>query len=192
MTNGQFKSVRHRVMTNSEKSRMSMAYFGGPPLNAMIVALPEMVGPEKPCLYRPFTWAQYKNAAYSLRLGDTRLSLFANSTWRVCELWLNLLPPTRCFSCKNIIYRFSFPYHSLCSPSFWFCFLHEMVSSLFDDPHLVLIIICVGENWPSIYFHYGMISSNFDMSSRDFVLVSPKVFHTLEPSKLARDNLIYI
>ncbi|KAK7264753.1 hypothetical protein RJT34_32363 [Clitoria ternatea] len=78
MTNGRFVSVRHRAMTNSEKSRMSMAYFGAPPLNACIVAPPVLVTPQRPSLFRPFTWADYKKATYSLRLGDTRIQLFRN------------------------------------------------------------------------------------------------------------------
>ncbi|RVX10820.1 Gibberellin 2-beta-dioxygenase [Vitis vinifera] len=32
MTNGKFKSVKHRVVTESRKARVSMIYFGGPPL----------------------------------------------------------------------------------------------------------------------------------------------------------------
>ncbi|XP_061357046.1 gibberellin 2-beta-dioxygenase 2-like [Gastrolobium bilobum] len=78
MTNGRFVSVRHRAMTNSYKSRMSMAYFGAPPLNACIVAPPVMVTPQRPSLFRPFTWADYKKATYSLRLGDSRIDLFRN------------------------------------------------------------------------------------------------------------------
>ncbi|KAH7513513.1 hypothetical protein FEM48_Zijuj12G0208300 [Ziziphus jujuba var. spinosa] len=76
MTNGRFKSVRHRAITGSFESRMSIAYFAAPPLNAKITAPPEMVKPESPILYRPFTWAEYKKTTYSLRLGDTRLNLF--------------------------------------------------------------------------------------------------------------------
>ncbi|MED6147696.1 hypothetical protein PIB30_046153 [Stylosanthes scabra] len=79
MTNGRFASVRHRaMMTNSQKSRMSMAYFGAPPLTARIVAPPVLVTPQTPSLFRPFTWADYKKATYSLRLGDTRIDLFRN------------------------------------------------------------------------------------------------------------------
>ncbi|CAL0325440.1 unnamed protein product [Lupinus luteus] len=76
MTNGRFVSVRHRAMTNSYKSRMSMVYFGAPPLHACIVAPPVMVTPQRPSLFRPFTWADYKKATYSLRLGDKRIDLF--------------------------------------------------------------------------------------------------------------------
>lgn len=78
MTNGRFVSVRHRAMTNSYKCRMSVAYFGAPPLHATIVAPSVMVTPQRPSLFRPFTWAEYKKATYSLRLGDTRIQLFTN------------------------------------------------------------------------------------------------------------------
>ena len=66
-------------MTNPDKNRMSVAYFGAPPLNAWIVAAPELVTPQRPSLYRPFTWAEYKRTTYSLRLGDSRLNLFRKS-----------------------------------------------------------------------------------------------------------------
>ncbi|XP_043708592.1 gibberellin 2-beta-dioxygenase 2-like [Telopea speciosissima] len=78
LTNGRFVSVRHRAMTSSStrKSRMSMVYFGTPSLHAWISPLPETITAETPSLYRPFTWAEFKKAAYSLRLGDSRVDLF--------------------------------------------------------------------------------------------------------------------
>ncbi|KAJ8542125.1 hypothetical protein K7X08_016991 [Anisodus acutangulus] len=79
LTNGRFKSVRHRAMVNSCKTRMSMVYFGAPSPNARICCPSELVTtttPHKPYLYRPFTWAEYKKATYSRRLGDTRLQFF--------------------------------------------------------------------------------------------------------------------
>lgn len=81
MTNGRFVSVRHRAVTNSYKSRMSVAYFGAPPLDACIVAPSVMVTPNRPSLlFKPFTWAEYKKVTYSLRLGDSRIDLFKNCT----------------------------------------------------------------------------------------------------------------
>ncbi|XP_059293193.1 gibberellin 2-beta-dioxygenase 1-like isoform X1 [Lycium ferocissimum] len=76
MTNGRFKSVKHRVLTNSVKSRLSMIYFGGPPLSEKIAPLPSLMEGEDSSLYKEFTWFEYKNSAYKTRLADNRLILF--------------------------------------------------------------------------------------------------------------------
>lgn len=77
MTNGRFKSVKHRVLTDCLKSRVSMIYFGGPPLSEKIAPLPSLVeqtGEES--LYKEFTWSEYMNSNYKSRLGDDRLKPF--------------------------------------------------------------------------------------------------------------------
>ncbi|KAK9688658.1 hypothetical protein RND81_09G001700 [Saponaria officinalis] len=77
LTNGRFKSVRHRVITNKFKSRISMIYFGGPPMSETIAPLPSLTGgDDDTSLYNEFTWFEYKNSAYQSRLADNRLLRF--------------------------------------------------------------------------------------------------------------------
>nr|XP_043629630.1 gibberellin 2-beta-dioxygenase 1-like [Erigeron canadensis] len=76
MTNGRFKSVKHRVVASSSKSRLSMIYFGGPPLSEKIAPLPSLLESEEASLYKEFTWFEYKKSALNSRLSDNRLGLF--------------------------------------------------------------------------------------------------------------------
>ncbi|KAA8514923.1 hypothetical protein F0562_018290 [Nyssa sinensis] len=76
MTNGRFRSVRHRVLADSLKSRVSMIYFGGPPSGEMIAPLSSLMEEGEESLYKEFTWCEYKMSAYKTRLGDNRLGLF--------------------------------------------------------------------------------------------------------------------
>lgn len=78
MTNGKFRSVKHRVLADSSKERVSMIYFGGPPLNEKIRPSLMMEQGEE-SLYKEFTWSEYKKSAYKTRLGDNRLGLFEKS-----------------------------------------------------------------------------------------------------------------
>ncbi|KAK8648237.1 hypothetical protein V6N13_128997 [Hibiscus sabdariffa] len=76
MTNGRFKSVKHRVLSNSVKPRLSMIYFGGPPLSEKIAPLPSLMRGDQQSLYKEFTWFEYKRCAYNSRLADNRLIHF--------------------------------------------------------------------------------------------------------------------
>ncbi|CAN6327617.1 unnamed protein product [Urochloa humidicola] len=76
LTNGRLKSVRHRVVANSLKPRVSMIYFAGPAPEQRIAPLPEMLGHGEQGMYSEFTWGEYKKAAYRSRLGDNRLDPF--------------------------------------------------------------------------------------------------------------------
>ncbi|KAJ1263646.1 hypothetical protein BS78_09G201600 [Paspalum vaginatum] len=74
LTNGRLKSVRHRVVANGLKARVSMIYFSGPTPAQRIAPL--LLGHGEQSLYRTFTWGDYKKAAYRSRLGDNRLDPF--------------------------------------------------------------------------------------------------------------------
>ncbi|KAK8575955.1 hypothetical protein V6N13_032732 [Hibiscus sabdariffa] len=76
MTNGRLRSVKHRVLANTQKSRVSMIYFGGPPLREKIVPLTSLMGKQEESFYKEFTWSEYKTSAYKSRLADHRLGLF--------------------------------------------------------------------------------------------------------------------
>jgi gibberellin 2-oxidase len=76
MTNGRFKSVRHRVLANGFKSRLSMIYFCGPNSSEKIAPLPFLINGNESLLYREFTWFEYKKSAYATRLSDNRLVHF--------------------------------------------------------------------------------------------------------------------
>ncbi|XP_019449246.1 PREDICTED: gibberellin 2-beta-dioxygenase 1-like isoform X1 [Lupinus angustifolius] len=76
MTNGRFRSVRHRVLANGFDSRLSMIYFGGPPLSEKIAPLPCLMKENEESLYKEFTWFEYKKSAYASRLADNRLGHF--------------------------------------------------------------------------------------------------------------------
>ncbi|KAG2689009.1 hypothetical protein I3843_09G118800 [Carya illinoinensis] len=79
MSNGRFKSVKHRVLADHTKSRISMIYFGGPPLSEKIAPLPSLLAEGEESNYKEFSWWEYKRSAYKSRLGDDRLGLFEKS-----------------------------------------------------------------------------------------------------------------
>ncbi|KAG6473052.1 hypothetical protein ZIOFF_066959 [Zingiber officinale] len=80
LTNGRFRSVRHRVAADGRESRVSMIYFFGPALGERIAPLPQAMRMGEQSRYREFTWEEYKKAAYGSRLSDDRLGLFEKST----------------------------------------------------------------------------------------------------------------
>ncbi|XP_042395358.1 gibberellin 2-beta-dioxygenase 3-like [Zingiber officinale] len=79
LTNGRFRSVRHRVVTNGSESRMSMIYFLGPTMAEKIAPMRQLMGEGEQSKYKEFTWSEYKKAAYKSRLADNRLRLFEKS-----------------------------------------------------------------------------------------------------------------
>lgn len=99
MTNGRFKSVKHRVLADTERSRISMIYFGGPPLSEKITPLGAVMAEGEESLYKEFMWSEYRSSAYKSRLADNRLRLFEKSFWQCQWTWLS--SPSK-FSIRNM------------------------------------------------------------------------------------------
>ncbi|KAL5229135.1 hypothetical protein ABZP36_017400 [Zizania latifolia] len=78
LTNGRFRRVKHRVVVNSERSRVSMIFFGGPPLGERLAPLPALLADGGRSRYREFTWKEYKGSGCRGRLADDRLCRFEN------------------------------------------------------------------------------------------------------------------
>ncbi|KAJ1262121.1 hypothetical protein BS78_09G083100 [Paspalum vaginatum] len=81
LTNGRFRSVRHRVVVSSARPRVSVIFFGGPPPRERLAPLPGLVDREGGRRrYREFTWREYKTSAYRTKLADNRLCYFETAT----------------------------------------------------------------------------------------------------------------
>jgi isopenicillin N synthase-like dioxygenase len=52
--------VEHRVIVNSAKERVSLAFFYNPKSDIPIEPAKELVAPEKPALYQPMTFDEYR------------------------------------------------------------------------------------------------------------------------------------
>ncbi|VAH03313.1 gibberellin 2-beta-dioxygenase 3-like [Triticum dicoccoides] len=80
LTNGRFRSVRHRVMVNSVRPRVSVIFFGGPSPRETLAPLPQLVGEGGRSRYREFTWREYKASAYRTKLAANRLCHFETTS----------------------------------------------------------------------------------------------------------------
>lgn len=80
LTNGRFRSGRHRVMVNSVRPRVSVIFFGGPPPRETLAPLPQLVGEGRRSRYREFTWREYKASAYRTKLAANRLCHFETTS----------------------------------------------------------------------------------------------------------------
>eukprot|EP00253_Pinus_taeda_P025781 PITA_25781 len=65
MSNGRYKSVEHRAMTDRCRDRLSIAVFYAPEFNAEIGPAPELIDQSHPCLFRNFIHADYMKHYFS-------------------------------------------------------------------------------------------------------------------------------
>nr|AHW42458.1 GA2ox8 [Pinus tabuliformis] len=59
MTNGKYKSIEHRAVTNQERARLSIANFYNASVDAEVAPSPKLVDEHHPCLYRKFIHIDY-------------------------------------------------------------------------------------------------------------------------------------
>ncbi|OMO85065.1 Isopenicillin N synthase [Corchorus capsularis] len=60
LSNATYKSVEHRVIVNSAKDRVSLAFFYNPKSDLLIEPAKELVSEERPALYNPMTFDEYR------------------------------------------------------------------------------------------------------------------------------------
>lgn len=73
MSNGLFKSAVHRVVTNSERERVSVAAFCIPEPGREIEPINELISPNQPQLYKPVNMQTYKQLFQTYPLGERLL-----------------------------------------------------------------------------------------------------------------------
>ncbi|GKV21993.1 hypothetical protein SLEP1_g31902 [Rubroshorea leprosula] len=60
LSNAIYKSVEHRVIVNSAKDRVSLAFFYNPKSDLLIEPAKQLVTEERPALYMPMTFDEYR------------------------------------------------------------------------------------------------------------------------------------
>lgn len=60
LSNAIYKSVEHRVIVNPDKERLSLAFFYNPKSDIPIEPVKELVTPERPAMYPPMTFDEYR------------------------------------------------------------------------------------------------------------------------------------
>ncbi|KAI5084419.1 hypothetical protein GOP47_0000588 [Adiantum capillus-veneris] len=65
LTNGYYKSVEHRVLTNQTRPRMSIACFYGPNEHEHVKPLDQFVTPERPTMYKETKFSDYLKHGFS-------------------------------------------------------------------------------------------------------------------------------
>ncbi|GAV75494.1 2OG-FeII_Oxy domain-containing protein/DIOX_N domain-containing protein [Cephalotus follicularis] len=60
LSNAIYKSVEHRVIVNSAKDRVSLAFFYNPKSDILIEPIKDLVTEDRPALYTPMTFDEYR------------------------------------------------------------------------------------------------------------------------------------
>lgn len=68
MSNGLYHSIEHRVAVNSEKERISIAFFVNPKFEAKIGPATALINPQNPPLFRRTGMEEYIRDFFSRKL----------------------------------------------------------------------------------------------------------------------------
>ncbi|KAH9304572.1 hypothetical protein KI387_008976, partial [Taxus chinensis] len=77
MSNGRYKSVEHRAVTNIDRDRISIAMFYDPGGDTEVGPAPELIDELNPCQYRRFNRAEYMRHYYGYRHNGKKAIEFA-------------------------------------------------------------------------------------------------------------------
>ncbi|RDY01122.1 Flavonol synthase/flavanone 3-hydroxylase, partial [Mucuna pruriens] len=65
LSNGRFKSVLHRAVTNKLRTRVSMAMFYGPNMDTIIGPIEDLIDEEHPPRYRNYQFSEFIKEFYN-------------------------------------------------------------------------------------------------------------------------------
>ncbi|KAH9293075.1 hypothetical protein KI387_041721 [Taxus chinensis] len=77
MSNGRYKSVEHRAVTNIDRDRISIAMFYDPGGDTEVGPAPELIDELNPCQYRRFNRAEYMRHYFGYRHNGKKAIEFA-------------------------------------------------------------------------------------------------------------------
>lgn len=75
VTNGLLKSIEHRAMTNSARSRTSMAAFLMPTQDCHVGPAEEFLSEDNPPRYRTMTYGEFSRGYASVNMGSAPLDI---------------------------------------------------------------------------------------------------------------------
>lgn len=68
LSNGRYKSVEHRAVVNSERTRISIAAPNGPSMDSLVFPAPQLIDENHPPLYKSRSYEEYMRDQQSARL----------------------------------------------------------------------------------------------------------------------------
>ncbi|WOL10355.1 hypothetical protein Cni_G19110 [Canna indica] len=77
LTNGKYKSVEHRAVTNEETYRLSLVTFYAPSYDVELGPIPELVNDKQPCRYRRYNHGEYSHHYITNKLQGKKTLEFA-------------------------------------------------------------------------------------------------------------------